>query len=46
LKYYTYELWYAQLFLAKGNKINAFNNYLQALAKARDLKEKIQTKIS
>lgn len=45
-KFYPYELWYAQLFLAKGNKINALNNYLQALAKAPDLKEKIQTEIS
>ncbi len=45
LKFYTYELWYAQIFQAQGETLKALDQYLQALAKKPDLKEQVQLEI-
>ena len=45
LKFYPFELWYAQIYTAEGNKIKALELYLQALAKKNSLKEEIQLAI-
>ena len=45
LKFYPYELWYGQIYLAEGEAIKALDEYLSALAKKPDLKEQIQLEI-
>ena len=45
LKYYPYELWYGQIFMAEGETIKALDQYLLALSKKPDLKEQIQLEI-
>ena len=45
LKYYPFELWYGQIYLAEGETIKALDQYLLALAKKPDLKEQIQLEI-
>ncbi len=45
LKYYPYELWYGQIYMAKGEPIKALDQYLVALSKKPDLKEQIQFEI-
>jgi len=45
LKYYPYELWYGQIYMAEGETIKALDQYLLALSKKPDLKEQIQLEI-
>ena len=45
LKYYPFELWYGQIYLAEGETIKALDQYLLALAKKPELKEQIQLEI-
>ncbi len=45
VKYYPFELWYAQICTAKGEKINALEYYLAALSRKSSLKEQIQLEI-
>ena len=45
LKYYPFELWYGQIYMAEGETIKALDQYLLALSKKPDLKEQIQLEI-
>ncbi len=46
LKYYPYEVWYAQIYLAQGKNLLAVEEYIKALQKKPDLKESIQIEIA
>jgi len=46
LKYYPYEVWYAQIYLAQGENLKAVEEYIQALQKKPELKEQIQIEIA
>ncbi|NBV92227.1 MAG: hypothetical protein EBR91_08675 [Flavobacteriia bacterium] len=46
LKYYPYEVWYAQIYLAQGKNLQAVEEYIKALQKKPDLKESIQIEIA
>ena len=46
VKFYPYELWYAQICTAKGEKIKALDYYLAALSRKSSLKEQIQLEIA
>jgi tetratricopeptide (TPR) repeat protein len=45
LKFYPYELWYGQIYMAKGETIKALDQYLMALSKKPELKEQVQLEI-
>jgi len=45
VKFYPYELWYAKICTAKGEKIKALDYYLEALSRRSSLKEQIQLEI-
>lgn len=45
-KYYPYEVWYAQIYLAQGKNLLAVEEYIKALQKKPDLKESIQIEIA